>query len=227
MLVRHLGSPLRGRGDAGAPEGRRRLTARRAGVWDEGVRRTGFAPKRRARQDRHVLALLFGCAAAWRPDAPGRFDLVVPPGWEVATNRRTFGTHVLGLKSDAARATITVALLPDDTPARALPLELVAESRALTSGRALGIESGRSHLHQIDLDGHEAWAVTGRRRWQFVEADYTSVYARVGRHLAEITLQAPVGELDRALPAWAIVLDSLRFPLDRVAVDAPLFEPDE
>jgi hypothetical protein len=171
--------------------------------------------------------LLLGCAAAWRPDAPGRFDLAVPAGWEVTRNTRFLGTHVLAMANDGARATITVALVPGAAGARDVPLDLVAESRALTSGRALGIQSGRTRLHQIALDGHEAWAVTGRRRWQFVEADYTAIYARVGPHLAEITLQTPAGQLDRSLTAWATVLDSLRFPRDPVAADAPQFDPDE
>jgi len=189
-------------------------------------RRRRIARSRAARHDPRVF-LLLGCIAAWRPDAPGRFDLDVPAGWVVTRNRTWIGNDVLELSNAEMRATITLELISADAASRRLPLDLLAETRALSMGRALGIESGRSHLHQIDLDGHEAWAVTGRRRWQFVEADYSTVIARAGRHVAQLTLQAPAGELDRALPAWMVVLDTLRFPLDPVRPDAPLFDPDE
>ncbi len=174
-----------------------------------------------------MLLLLLGCAAAWRPDAPGRFDLDVPGGWRITRNHRWFGNDVLELADPAARATITVELVHADARSRQLPLDLLAETRALSMGRSMGIENGRSHLHQIDLDGHEAWAVTGRRRWQFVEADYSTIITRAGRHVAQITLQAPAGQLDRALPAWSTVLETFRFPQDPVPADAPLFDPEE
>ena len=173
------------------------------------------------------LSLLLACGAAWRPDAPGRFDLAVPTGWEIRRNARWLGNEVFSLANPAARATITLELVHADARSQEFPLDLLAEARALSMGRSLGIQSGRSHLHQIDLDGHEAWAVTGRRRWQFVEADYTTIVTRVGKHVAQLTLQAPVGMLDAQLPAWSVVLDSLRFPNDRVPADAALFVPED
>jgi hypothetical protein len=48
-----------------------------------------------ARDDASVallsLPMLLLACAAWRPDAPGRFDLVVPQGWEITHNRSIFG----------------------------------------------------------------------------------------------------------------------------------------
>ncbi|MFN7147823.1 MAG: hypothetical protein ACK4YP_28895, partial [Myxococcota bacterium] len=167
-----------------------------------------------------MLLFLLGCVAAWRPDATGRFDLAVPPGWEVTKNRRWFGNDFFVLTDDAARASITIELVRDDASSRRLPLDLLAETRALSMGRSLGIESTRSRLHQIELDGHEAWAVTGTRRWKFAVADYSAVIARAGRHVAQVTLQAPHGQLDRALVGWSIVLETLTFPQDRIPDDA-------
>ncbi|MES2645008.1 MAG: hypothetical protein V4850_36315 [Myxococcota bacterium] len=173
-----------------------------------------------------ALVALLGCAAAWRPGVPGRFDLVVPDGWSITENRRWLGNDVFTLADPAARATISIQLVRVDAPSADVPLDLLAEARALSMGRSLGVVNSRSDMHQIAVDGHEAWAVTGRRRWQFVEGDYTAVFAHVGRHLAAVTLQTPSGALDRSLRGWAIVLESLRFPRDPVPADAPHFEPD-
>jgi hypothetical protein len=173
-----------------------------------------------------VLLLLTACAAAWRPDAPGRFDLAVPTGWEITRNKRFFGNDFLTLASRDLRSTITVELVRSDPAARRLPLDLLAEVRALSMGRTLGVESTRVGLHQIDVDDHEAWAVTGSRRTTWSSADYSTIIAWVGPHLAQITLTTPAGELDRALPAWAGFLASVRFPLDPLPADRPLFDPE-
>ncbi|MDP2308130.1 MAG: hypothetical protein Q8P18_19070 [Pseudomonadota bacterium] len=172
-----------------------------------------------------IVALL-GCVAAWRPDAPGRFDLVVPDGWTITQNRRWLGNDVFVLVEPAARATITIQLLRVDAASADVPLDLLAETRALSMGRTLGVVNSRSEMHHIALDDHEAWAVTGRRKWQFVEGDYTAVFARVGPHVAAITLQAPAGQLDTVLLGWSIVLQTLRFPRDPISPDAPQFEVD-
>lgn len=172
-----------------------------------------------------MLPLLLACVAAWRPDAPRRFDLEIPDGWHIRRNQSWFGNDQLILDQPEARASITIELVRSDPRADALPLDLLAETRALSMGRALGIESGRTRMDQIELDGREAWAVTGRRRWQFVEADYSTVVARAGRHVVVVTLMAPVGKLDGALTGWALVLGTLRFPRAPVAPDAPIFDP--
>ncbi len=173
-----------------------------------------------------ALIALIGCAAAWRPDAPGRFDLRVPDGWTITQNRRWLGTDVFTMSDPAARATISLQLVHADAGSAGLPLDLLAEARALSMGRELGVENSREEMHQIALDGHEAWAVTGRRRWKFVTADYTAVFARVGARVAALTFQAPSGELDASLLGWSVVLDTLRFPRDPVPPDAPHFEPE-
>lgn len=174
-----------------------------------------------------MLPFLLACAAAWHPGAPRRFDLEIPPGWRVRRNQTWFGNDQLILDEPTLRASIAIELVRSDRRADQLPLDLLAESRALSMGRALGVESGRTHLDQIELDGREAWAVTGRRRWQFVEADFSTVVARAGGHVVTVTLTAPVGELDHALTGWALVLDTLRFPRAPIAPDAPQFDPDD
>ena len=174
-----------------------------------------------------VLTLL-ACAAAWRPGAidRNRFDLALPEGWTVTRNRRVIGNDTLALANPALRSTITIELVHADAASRALPLDLLAEARALSTGRSLGVASDRGAMHQIALDGHEAWAVTGRRRWHFAVADYTAVYTRVGTHVAVISLVAPADGLDRAAGAWTTVLETLHFPRDPVAPDAAIFEPE-
>jgi hypothetical protein len=169
--------------------------------------------------------LLLGCAAAWHPPG-GRLDLDVPAGWTVTRNRRWFGEDYLTLADPKAHASITLDLVRPDRGTEPLPLDLLAETRVLAEGRAFGVETARSRLDHVVLDGHEAWAITGRRRWHFVTADYSAIVARVGRRLAVLTLQAPAGHLDDVAPAWGVVLDTLRFPEDPVAADAPLFAPD-
>ncbi|MDP2315026.1 MAG: hypothetical protein Q8P41_19150 [Pseudomonadota bacterium] len=173
-----------------------------------------------------ILAALLGCVAAWRPGVPGRFDLVVPEGWTVTQNRRWLGNDVFTLADPAARATISLQLVHADEASARIPLDLLAETRALSMGRELGVENGWGAMHRIALDDHEAWAVTGQRRWKFAAADYTAVFARVGGRVAALTLQAPAGQLDASLRAWSTVLETLRFPLDRVPDDAPQFEVD-
>jgi hypothetical protein len=167
------------------------------------------------------------CVPAWHPDHPHRFDVTVPPGWTVTRNARWFGNDFFTLANAQARAEITLDVVRGDRTTAALPLDLLAETRALSVGRKLGITSGETHLDQIVLDGHEAWAVTGRRRWQFVTADFSAVVARVGHHVVMLTLQAPVGHLDDAAAGWSVVLDTLRFPHDRIPADAPLFAPED
>ncbi len=183
-----------------------------------------------ARDDASVallsLPMLLLACAAWRPDAPGRFDLVVPQGWEITHNRSIFGTDALTLVEPTARATITLQLVHADAASRVIPLDLLAETRSMAMGRTRGVENSRGPMSHIALDGHEAWAVTGRRRWQFADADYSAVYTRVGTRIAMITLQAPSGRLDDALRGWSVVLDTLRFPRDPVPPDAPEFEVD-
>lgn len=173
------------------------------------------------------LFALLACAAAWHPGAPKRFDVVVPDGWSITRNRTWLGNDTLALAQPDVRATITIELVHADARSRVVPLDLLAEARALSTGRALGVESDRTHMHQLALDGHEAWAVTGRRRWHFAAADYTAVYTRVGGHVAVISLVAPAGKLDTAAGAWTVVLETLRFPRDEVPEDAPIFDPTE
>lgn len=173
-----------------------------------------------------MLSLLLACAAAWRPDVAGRFDLQVPTGWSVTHNARSFGNDHLLLSHAGSRSTISIELVVADSDSRRLPLDLLAEVRAVSAGRSLGVENTRERMDQLEIDGHEAWAVTGRRRWRLITADYTMAVLRVGNRICILTLQAPSGELDAALYAWSIVLSTVRFPLDHIPADAPTFPPE-
>lgn len=174
-----------------------------------------------------MLPFLLACAVAWRPDAVGRFDLQVPPGWTVTHNVRSFGNDHLILSQPELRSTISIELVLADADSRRLPLDLLAEVRAISAGRSLGVENTRGRMDQLDVDGHEAWAVTGRRSWRLITADYSMVVLRVGNRIGIVTLQSPENSLDRSLVAWSIVLSTLRFPHDRIPADAPTFLPEE
>ncbi len=169
---------------------------------------------------------------AWHPPAShaqdaGRFDLAVPAGWEVSRNRRWFGNDSFRLDNSTSRSTISLQLIRSDSASRRIPLDLLAETRALSTGRSLGIESAATRMDHVALDGHEAWAVTGQRRWRLVTSDFSTVVARVGDHVAILTLEAPRDGLNAAAGAWSVVLDSLRFPEDPVSTDAPQWDPED
>lgn len=172
----------------------------------------------------HVLPLLLaGCVAAWRPDAPRRFDVALPDGWEVTRNVRVLDNDLLAARAPDGSAVVSVELIRSDRRSRELPLDLIAETRALQRGRVLGFENTRWRTDQIVIDGREAWAVTGRRAWRFVESDTTLVVTRTRTHVVLLTLDTPPGGLGEATPAWAGVLESFRLLRDRPTPDAPLW----
>lgn len=176
-----------------------------------------------------MLWMLVGqlaCAPALRADGSGVVDLALPPGWSVVRNAAHMGGATVALVDAERQANVTVQLVRDTPSARAMPLDLLAETRALYMGRALGYRSSVQRLDAIELDGREAWAATGQVRWHHASGDFTLVAARAGRHVAFVTLIAPPGELDRSLTAWAIVLDTLRFPAAPSAAAAPPFTPE-
>jgi hypothetical protein len=173
------------------------------------------------------ILLALGCARAWHPAASDRFDLDVPPGWTVTRNRRWFGNDFFTIRAPDGGATISVECVRRDRQSDDLPLDLLAETRALYMGRVFDVENRRWRLDQIDVDGHEAWAVTGRRTWHDASADFSMITLRLSRHVAFVTLQTPPGGLDRQASAWTRVVDSLRFPRDPVPDDAPVFAPEE
>lgn len=173
-----------------------------------------------------MVLLLLGCVRAWHADHPGRFDLDPPSGWSVTRNTRFFGNDFFTLRAPTAPVTVSIECIRLDARSRRLPPDLLAETRALHMGRALGVDNVGWRMDRIDVDGHEAWAMTGRRTWHAAEADFTLLAVRLRDHVAFVTLQTPVGGLGAATPAWAGLLESLRFPRDPVAPDAPLFPLD-
>lgn len=174
-----------------------------------------------------MLLLLAGCAAAWRPDAPRRFDLDLPEGWVVTRNMRVLDNDLFAARSPAGDAVVSIELIRSDRRSRRLPLDLLAETRALHRGRAFGYENTRWRTDHVVVDGREAWAVTGRRTWRFVESDYSLVVTRTGSHVALLTLDTPVGGLDPATAAWSGVLESFRLLHAPLALDAPLWAPGD
>jgi hypothetical protein len=173
-----------------------------------------------------IFLLPAACAPALRADGGGVVEMAVPPGWTVARNAALLGGATVALVDADRRASVTIQLVRDTTEARGLPLDLLVETRALYMGRALGYESTVGRLDAIELDGREAWAATGHVRWHQAAGDFSLVGARAGRHVAFVTLVAPAGELDRSVSAWAIVLDTLRFPRTPTVAGQTPFDPD-
>jgi hypothetical protein len=164
--------------------------------------------------------LLVACARpGWEPGAPGPFDVVVPQGWAVVRNTRALGNRELVLRSRDGRATFALAWVRLDARARALPLDLLAETRALEQGRSVGFVNVIDDLRWIVLDERPAVAVTGRSTWRPVsepvasaaqEGTFSLVVVRSDERLALLLLSAPSGELDAYTGDLAVLLDGFR-----------------
>lgn len=146
------------------------------------------------------------CAPAWRPGRAGRFDLGVPEGFSVTRNYRWFGNDFLVLAR--GKEAIEVARYREDARSRRVPLDLLVEARGLDWGRRFGVGSGRDGLHEIMVDGRQAWVVSGRRRWRWVEMGYTTVALRGRTHLVMLTGMAPAADFEAFVPAWGELLDA-------------------
>jgi hypothetical protein len=146
------------------------------------------------------------CTAAWKPGVPGRFDLEPPEGFSVERNYRWFGNDFVVLAR--GKEAIEVARYKEDARSRRVPLDLVVEARALDWGRRFGVGSGQDGLHEIMVDGRQAWAVSGRRKWRWVEMGYTTVALRGGSHLVMLTGMAPAPEFESFVPSWSTMLEA-------------------
>lgn len=187
--------------------------------------RRGFANLVRARC---LLAFAgVGCAHAWPGGRPVTFDLAVPEGWTVTRNYRWFGNEFLTMSHEDAA--IGVEILRETADTRRAPLDLLSETRALTWGRGLDVVNVATHADHIDLDGHEAWAVTGHRRWHDSAMVFSTVMMRTRTHAIILSLMAPSASFQTAVPAWSGVLSTFHLPHDRIPDDAPLYpsERDE
>lgn len=173
-----------------------------------------------------LLLSLYACAPALRVGGDGPIDVTVPPGWRVARNVAAFGGATVALVAPDGQANVTLQLVRDTPRARAMPLDLLAETRAFYMGRTVGYESSVVRLDEIEVAGRSAWAATGTVRWHQASGDYSLVALRTDRHVAFVTLVAPTGGLNASLPAWTVVLDTLRFPGAR-GEPPPPFDPAE
>lgn len=154
-----------------------------------------------------LAPMLVACQAAWSPDAPGRFSLDPPEGWQVTRNYRWLGTDNLVLTRE--RAAISLTLQPCRGRACQLPLGVLASVRALSWGRRLGVESAIVAEHEVLVDGRRGYAVTGVRRWRREQIGYTTILVRTEARLLELTLFAPPPMLDAQLGPWKSVVESL------------------
>jgi len=166
-------------------------------------------------------ALLSACAhPAWEPGGTGPFDVVVPGGWAEVRNVRLLGNRELVLRSPDGRATFAVAWVRLDSHARAMPLDLLAEVRALEQGRAVGFVNVIDDIRWIVLDDRPAVAVTGRSTWRPVgdaavrsdaqDGAYSLVVTRAEDRLLLALLSAPAAEIDAYTVDLAVLLDGLR-----------------
>lgn len=133
--------------------------------------------------------------------------LVVPDGWQLTRNHRAFGSDNVAMKrGDAA---ISLLVTPDSGIPQGYPLDVFASVRAVAWGRSLGVENTVVAEHAVSVDGREAYAVTGLRRWRTTVIGYTMVVTRTCDRVAEVVLHAPPGSLDLHARDWGQVLDSL------------------
>jgi hypothetical protein len=102
-----------------------------------------------------------------------------------------------------------------------LPLDLVASTRALSWGRRVGVENSVLSEHQIVVDGREAWAMTGLRRWRTQSIGFSTVLVRTCGRIAELTLHADPSMLDALATDWGALLDSVR--LAAPVAQSPIF----
>ena len=179
-----------------------------------------------------VTVLLGACVRpAWEPGGGGPFDLVAPGGWTEVRNRRVLGNREVVLRSPDGRATFAVAWVRLDPRSRAMPLDLLAEVRALEQGRAVGFVNVIDDIRWIVLDDRPAVAVTGRSAWRPVKdaegrpdaqaGAYSLVAARTEDRLLLALLSAPAGELDAYTADLAVLLDGLHL----LRAPRPAIEP--
>jgi hypothetical protein len=152
----------------------------------------------------------------------GRFELVVPQGWETTRNGRGLGSHHLTLASPDGTSAITVDLIREDRTSRQLPLVVLVEGYAVDSGRGRGIESERLGSDRLDVAGREAWAVTVKRHSGPNERLASTVGLRGEQHLALLTLHTRAGAPSSVASAWSVVLDSFELPRE-LPVETPPF----
>lgn len=175
-----------------------------------------------------IMAALTGCLPAARLSHghwTGEFVITAPAGWVEVQNRRAPGHHHLVLRAPDKCCTITVERRRETAETRALPLSLVAEILPLETGRIHGVVGEPIALHQLDLQGREAWAATllrhnGPQSWLV-----TMVSLRADGQLWLVSLESPRGVPPHASRAWERVLGS--FALPNAAPDlSPPWEPE-
>ena len=74
---------------------------------------------------------------------------------------------------------------------------------------------------QIVVDGREAWAMTGLRRWRTQSIGFSTVLVRTCGRIAELTLHADPSMLDALATDWGALLDSVR--LAAPVAQSPIF----
>ena len=160
------------------------------------------------------LVLLQACLAALRPQ--GTVVVEPPSGWAVVRNYRFLSSEFVAFSDGVSR--IDIQVVPMDRRSARLPLDLVAEARAMNGARGMGVSNVAWRTDHIVIDGREAWAVTGRRTWMFARADFTLAVVALGRKACLLSLHVPPERGLSALPAWSELLDTIHF---RMPADAP------
>jgi hypothetical protein len=154
-----------------------------------------------------LTLFLLACAPAVSGSVRDRVALTVPDGWRVTRNYRAFGGDNVAMAKE--KAAISLWVHNDQGIIQDYPLDVVASVRASAYGRSLGVESIAVAEHAVLIDGREAYAITGIRRWRTSTIAYSMVVTRTCDRVAELVLHAPVGQLDVFTRDWGQLLDSV------------------
>lgn len=171
---------------------------------------------------------LFACVHAVRMEdgvAQGPFVFQSPQDWELVKNQRIFRNRLVVFEGPDDCCFIRVEGLFEGEPARALPLEIVADIHTLGRGRNLGYKTELLGSQDILVADRQAWATTYRFTHGPHARQGSSVYMRGGPYLVVLTLQGLDDMPQSIIPVWGAFLDSFQLP-DWVAEDLPLFEPE-
>ena len=185
------------------------------------------------------LATVLGACA--RPSVGSRvtepFRIDAPDGWRAVRSHGVFGNREVVFASPDGRATCAFAWVRLDAASRSMPLDLLAEVRALEQGRSVGFVNVVDDVRWIVLDDRPAVAVTGRSVWRPVasagaattaqEGAFSLVVTRTTDRMALVLVSAPSGELDSYVVDLAMFLDGFHILAEPAPAIAPLPDAGE
>jgi hypothetical protein len=147
----------------------------------------------------------------------GEFQFAPPPTWTLQRNYRFLGSHTVLLVSPDNRAALSVQLLPAETRATEIPLDLLGEVLLGNLGRKVGVETSIELKHEIVIADRRAFAFTGYRRQGPNETDFTAIISRTQTQTLLIVLTTQRHQVGQ----YAGVMEALLETLELTAQPAP------